>query len=1165
VTAEVNIEHIIAAQARATSPEASVWVSANAGAGKTYVLVRRVLRLLLGGTAPEKILCLTYTRTAAAEMADRLLHELSRWATMPAPELVKAFSEIEGQEPDKDDIITARTLFARTLEAPGSLRIQTIHAFCESLMRRFPLEAGIQPNSSLMDGESAREMRQDALNAVILRAARQQESALGKAMQTIISLSSEKSFPELINKAINNKHLLLQMSKLGGTSANPFQAASQILHQQMEVTDAENAEELREELGKVVSKAELRDASLAFADGSKKDGELAKFLAQAANARNSHNRIEALRKAFMTQANQPRADSFITKATREAYPELSRNITAAKSMFAICWQRWRKAILVLASEALWQLANAVLQEYENAKASQAVMDFDDLIDHTISLLSNPVAAPWVMYKLDGGIEHIMVDEAQDTSERQWELIYRLAGEFFAGTGPIDKARTIFAVGDEKQSIYSFQGAEPALFATMGEQLQASISNSGQSLLRIPLSLSFRSSPAILQAVDAVFANIDAVPGIAFDAKAPKHSAYRTGQAGLVEVWPVEKVEKAGKEKVWDPTADIGSIKDPVHMLAARIADKIKYWLENKIELPSRGRPIRPSDIMILVRRRRPFASVMISALNARGIPVAGADRMRITDNIAVKDMLSLGNFLLLPQDDLSLAAVLKSPLFDVDDDDLFKIAYGRKASLWKSLQAADDYSEQVALLKRWMQRADKVPPYELFSGILEQDNMRVKLVARLGLEANDALDELLGMAITYDDVHTASLQGFIDYLRQGTTEIKRDMEKGNNEVRLMTVHGAKGMEASIVFLPDTCKNSSAGGRGNEVLELPGNWPGSHGLMVWEITGSGRDIEAIRMLKEGIKQREVEEYNRLLYVAMTRACDQLYICGWEGTTARSKSCWYNLVWNGLEGLLQEEDAGEGRVVWRLVSEQTAAPIYDVDEPQITVGETDYPAWLDSKAVAPSPPAISISPSEMKVATSSDFDPVSCDRYDTEVLPNLPDYRKLRGSLSHALLEHLPGIPKDERVRAADGFIQAKANELELKLRSEIISEVIKVLDNEELKYLFATNSASEVPIIADVPAIDGDNVRITGRIDRLIVSGKNIRIIDYKTDRNPPATIPDQYLAQLAAYHMALSRMHPEYSIECGILWTSTASVVWMDSGEILRGKELFIKHAKAVQ
>ena len=552
------------------------------------------------------------------------------------------------------------------------------------------------------------------------------------------------------------------------------------------------------------------------------------------------------------------------------------------------------------------LADAVQADYERRKRAEAALDYDDLIVKTQTLLLRSGAAAWVLYKIDGGIDHILVDEAQDTNPAQWTIVEALAAEFFAGSSRSEKLRTLFAVGDEKQSIYSFQGADPARFGEVGRAFRQRAAALGLVWHEVPLTLSFRSTEPILEAVDGVFAKPPAADGLSWQEGAIiQHHAFRVGQAGLVELWEVEEQEKPGESEAFQPWNEEAAGARSVDALCHRIASTIRAWLDNGEELPAQGRKVKAGDILILVRRRDPFTTPMIRALKRAGVPVAGADRMRLMDQLAVQDLVALADVLLMPEDDLALAVVLKSPLFGLDDDALFALAYGRSGSLWSALRAKakEDprFGEAGERLSAWRSRADFLPPYEFFSELLGADGqlMRKRMLTRLGPEAAEAIDEFLDLALAYDREAAPSLQGFINQLRAGDVEIKRDMEQERDEVRIMTVHGAKGLQAPIVFLPDTCMKPRM--QGPQLYPMPraGEPADEVGHLVWPPTGHS-GVARLASAKAAVEKADREEYHRLLYVAMTRAKDRLYVCGWQGVNRREAGSWYDLVRDGLGG-------------------------------------------------------------------------------------------------------------------------------------------------------------------------------------------------------------------------------------------------------------------------
>jgi len=1138
-----SIEALLArtrrAQGEAADPAASVWVSANAGTGKTHVLTMRVLRLMLAATPPERILCLTYTKAAAAEMSKRVFARLAEWVTMPDADLDAALNELVGRAPTREETVRARTLFTAAIETPGGLKVQTIHAFCERLLQRFPLEAGVTPGFTIVEDDLARSLRREAIDAVLRAAIRDASSALGAALRKAIVHAADDRLDEIVIDALKER-AWLEVPETEETRRRYCRLLG--------VPDDAKAEMIEREMSAVLNEASLIALRNILTAGSANDAKIAQQLGEAAAAASPALRIGALRTAFLNKEGDPRT-RLITKGTGAANPGAEATLQQAQQRFVALEQQRVALSLVEATMALLTIARAASQAYRAGKARRAALDYDDLIERTQALLHTGASADWVLYKLDSGLDHILVDESQDTSPAQWRIVKALADEFFSGSGAHPSVRTLFAVGDEKQSIYSFQGAAPEMFAEKGREFQAMAESAGIAWRGITLDMSFRSLEPILSAVDGIFTGDDPTPGVA-------HVVKRLGHAGLVELWPPEKYEQALPADVWSAGDEQVGAAPPAVRLANRIADTIEGWLDRKEALASEGRPITAGDILILVRKRHPFAAPMIAALMARRIAVAGADRLRLTEQIAVEDLVSLGDFLTLPEDDLALAEVLKSPIFNLDDDDLLRIAHGRKGTLWNALLGNTDlkpaYAEAAATLKRWRKGADFAPPFEFFASLLDRDGVRAKLLSRLGPDAADPIDELLNLALTYDDHAPPSLSGFLHWLREGEREIKRDMDHGRDEVRVMTVHGAKGLEAPIVFLPDTCSAASAGRRGGGTMPLAGAspFPEVEGPLVWAIKGCGT-LEAIRAAKAAIDASEREERSRLLYVAMTRARDRLYIAGFEGQNGPEPGCWYELIEKRLRGALDEVVEDDGRRTFRRASQQDARPEPPSRAPGAGQGAAPLPGW--AKRPAPREPQLSVplAPSRLAPYEIDDAGEPSLPAAPKEALAEPPalsplalaeESRFLRGSLTHGLLEHLPAFEPAAWARTAKAFVARRGAALPARTQRGIVAEALAILNDTTFAPLFGPGSRAEVPVAAVIPRPKGTGpaLRITGQIDRLAEIGNEVLIVDYKTNRPPPreaAGVADAYLYQLAAYRLAVGQIFKGKSVRAAILWT----------------------------
>ncbi len=1145
------LERTTRAQQLASDPATSAWVSANAGTGKTYVLTTRVLRLLLAGTRPERILALTYTKAAAAEMSKRVFDRLGTWVTATPETLANLLTQVLGRAPNDLELTRARQLFASAIETPGGLKVQTIHGFCERLLKRFPLEAGVAPHFTILDEATSSVLLREAIDQTLTAAVGDRSATLGQALSVAITFAADDSFDDVLRDALRQRRWLADLAKLDGDDAvSVLYRRVMGLPKDLDLAGAEHA------MAAVLDDAILARAIAVLGAGKPSDQTLGAAFAAARAAPDARGRALALQRALLTQEDEPRSDGrFITKDVRKAEPALADALVGARNAFPALLEQRQTLIALEATTSLVTLAQAVMNGYQAAKARRAALDFDDLIAKCASLLGQIAeegaasATQWVLFKLDGGLDHILVDEAQDTSPEQWSVISSLAAEFFSDSaGGRDAVRTLFAVGDEKQSIYGFQGAAPEMFKAMGDTFQDNAKAVGQPLARVPLNVSFRTTAPVLTAVDQVFADAARVPGVSADG-AIEHIAFRAGHAGTVEVWPTEKPIDPVETDTWDPNSE-QPVASAVVRLAHRIAGTIEGWLTRGEMLASEGRPIRPSDVLVLVRRRKPFAPAMVAALKARGIPVAGADRLTLVDQIAVQDLIVLGDFLTLPEDDLALATVLKSPLFGLDDDDLMTLAFARKGQLWTALLADAKSNrrleEAAELLKRWRSEADYMPPYEFFAQLLDRDNgrMRKRMLARLGVEAADPLDEFLNQALKYDDSAPASLTGFLAALRESGTEIKRDMEQGRNEVRVMTVHGAKGLEAPIVILPDTCSARSGSMPGGLLRMADVALPvGIERLLLWPVKTT-KSIAPIGAAREALKQAEQKERNRLLYVALTRPRDRLYITGYEGRSPPAPDSWYAQVSDALTPVA--ETAGE---TLRLANTQTVPPKIAVHGPEPETAAQALPAWALAKAKSEARLTMPLAPSRLAPLETDELgEPASvAERVPAETRVFAPSrtqdqVRFLRGTLTHALLEHLPSMSRTGWRDGIARFLAVRAASLTKAGRASITREVLAVLEDPTFGPLFGPDSQAEVPIVAEIPRPGGKGVplRLNGQIDRLARVDHDVLIIDYKTNRPPPreaAGVAEAYLLQLAAYRLALQRIFPGAAVKAAILWT----------------------------
>jgi ATP-dependent helicase/nuclease subunit A len=775
------------------------------------------------------------------------------------------------------------------------------------------------------------------------------------------------------------------------------------------------------------------------------------------------------------------------------------------------------------SKALARFGVALLREVRALKAQADALDFDDLIRLASELLTTAEARDWVRYKLDGGVDHILVDEAQDTSAEQWQVIGAIAEEFFQGNSARDAHRTLFVVGDEKQSIYSFQGADPSGLGKIKERFVALTQGAEKTMESPQLLHSFRSTPAVLSAVDTVFSSLAANDGLGRDGEAPTHLAYREDQPGKVEFWPVVEPRDGPDERPWYEPVDQTEPDAPHLRLAEGIATRIRQWLDDGTHLPSRERPIRPGDVLILVRRRNAFTDAMIRALKAKDIAVAGEDRMVLTGQLAVRDLMALARFALLPDDDLTLATVLRSPIVGLSEDDLFTLAQGRKGRLWQALYKRREegaFAAAYAILDDLQKQADFLRPYEFLERALGKHGARARFLGRLGVQAEDPIDELLSQALAFESAAVPSLQAFVERIDASDFQVKREMEQGRDEVRVMTAHGAKGLEANIVFLPDTVALPPDNRSGVFIVDGEGG-----AAPIWS-RKTAEDPAPVTALREQRKVLTMQEYRRLLYVGMTRAQDWLVVCGYRGAREAKDDSWLRVVEQGFaEGVdcatpLLDEDQNPVMGLMIETDGKKRAPA----DPVVSVGMSAQPFDAALMADVKSEPAAvaPISPSRLCDDDPTNPPPLPSDDEEGAVVWSSAE----RGTLMHALLERLAPVAPDARAEVGERGLSDPADILAL-------GTVLEILDDDEFSWMFGAGSLAEVPIAGPVAALGGRAV--SGLIDRLIVRDGQVDIVDFKSGR-PHDEMPEAYLRQLAVYVAVLREVYSGAEVRAHLLW-----------------------------
>ncbi|MBW8815275.1 MAG: double-strand break repair helicase AddA [Caulobacterales bacterium] len=1138
-------------QQLAADPRLSAFVTANAGSGKTKTLIDRVARLLLAGAKPETVLCVTYTKAAASEMQRRLFQVLGSWSVAEDGRLREALGALQDRPAaafDAKDLSDARSLFAAALETPGGLKIQTIHAFCEKVLRRFPLEAGVSPGFRVMDDPAAAAVAA-AARRLVANHARHADDAVAQAYARFSVALDFQSFQAMFADFEARRGALKDFFERQGG----LEGAKGWAWRAVNVARGSDPEALKAEAMARTDRALWGEAAEVLRLGGVTDQKCAaQMLAVADDLAAGFDRALAV---FFTEKGEGEAAKWVAKTgALKGKDALRALLLAEQARLHEARERIRAAQVAQDTETALTLADAYLKAYKIEKDAAGALDFADLIEKTRSLLCNRPAAAWVLYKLDGGIDHILVDEAQDTAPDQWEIVDALVLEFFSGAGGKAEAklkRNLFVVGDEKQSIYSFQGARPELLLKKFEFHRDRATGAGFRFERVDLVTSWRSTPQVLSFVDAVFAPAELAQAIQprVDTEKVEHRAasVRADHPGCVDVWPLEVEKKADEREAWDTPLDAESETGANRRLAQKIAREIGDLIDrgeavyDKDLVGPHGkkgtwRAAHAGDVLILVRRRRALFEEILRALKQAKIPVAGADRLALSAHIAFDDLLALARFVLFPDDELTLAALLKSPICGVTDDGLYELAHGRdREGLWPRLvRRADEraeWSEAAAMLTRARETARTAQPFEFYAQVLGWTpaggggSVRERLLLRLGAEAEDALDEFLNQVLAAEARGIHDLEALAADLAGLDITVKREMEAERREVRVMTTHGAKGLEAPIVFLPETTLTQTQ--RGSPLLvhrhdEVDG--------FLWCASGA-RDCPATAEARAARAARDEAEAYRLLYVALTRARDRLVLCGRvaERTDQGKLRGWWGAI---RDGLGHETVAAGVRTVQvqqmevqRYGEDPRILPHADAEAP---IAEAP-PPW--TRATAP-PAAFA------RYASPSDLGEGAKVPAPSPLAASAGLGRFRRGDLIHRLLQLLPDLPAAERAAGA-GALLAREPDLTDEQREEMATAALSVLQDSRFSEVFGPGSRPEVAVAGTAATLPA-GLKISGRIDRLVVLPDRVLVADFKTNRPSPDAIGQAdpaYLRQMALYAAVLGEVFLGRRIEAAIVWT----------------------------
>jgi ATP-dependent helicase/nuclease subunit A len=1117
------------AQARASDPAAHAALSASAGTGKTQVLTARVLRLLLQGARPESILCLTFTKAAAAEMANRIAARLAAWVRLKDSDLGSDLLHL-GESNDPKMRERARQLFARVLDCPGGLKIQTIHSFAQSLLAAFPAEAGIVPGFQPLEGRAEQELVRRTLadlmadadaigNEGLIGDVQRLSRRLGEAgaIEYLQACARRPEALDALGRSDTIETKILELMDLPSESPEDYIAH----HCGDEGLDCDLLRSVADANRKWGTQTGLGHAK-AIEDW------LSLTPVERAAA------LPELRKVVLTDKDTLRVSAGQTKVE----PHYESHAGRLANLIAELLRLQNGARLAVDIAAGLRAGQAFSAAYTHAKRGAGVADFNDLIEWTRGLLRQPGMGDWVRYKLDRQVDHVLVDEAQDTNAAQWEIIEQLVDDFFSGSSESEgRNRTLFMVGDFKQAIYGFQGTDPRRFQEAREKFKrrAEAITGGDDLFSyqrrakefrdLSIAASFRSAQPVLDVVDAVIGTVGH-SAMALSQAPPPHRAHHRDRPGLVELWQPFAIEESpddsdeGEER-WVSMRD--------RRYAEELADRIKRMIEEAPTLASTKSALTAGDILVLVRSRGELASLIVARLFSAGVPVAGVDRLHLHEPLAVQDLLAAVKFAVQPNDDLSLACVLVSPLIGWSQEQLRVLAYGRKGSLWRELrQRADEFRDAHDALAELLRIADFITPSRFLETILTGPMRgRRKLYSRLGLAARDPIDELMNSALEFERNQTSSLERFLAWFSRGTVDVQRDPGQPANEVRVMTVHGAKGLEAPVVILADATADPARLGRTPITVDVEVEGAGVAPLLRPKKAERCPPFEEIIADEE---KRDLEEHLRLLYVALTRAADRLIVSGVrpkakkDGSDPRPANSWHVIVERALAPI---GSLGDAHVALRYGSEAPARskPARKADAPGITV-----PGWATRPAPLEARPPRPLAPSAIAVDDESAPPP-------SETMRSAA----LRGTWIHQLLERLPAVEAGARAAAADRWLERSAGIADAAVRSEIVAQVCGILSDPRFASLFGRGSLGEAPLAATLP----DGRVIAGTVDRLLVEEECVSVIDFKTGRVPPtdADIPNSHRAQMAAYSEALQVIFPGRRVSASLLYTARPKLI----------------------
>lgn len=1148
------------AQMAAMRPQGSVQVAAAAGTGKTHVLTRRFLRLLLedGHLRPSEILAVTYTKAGATEMRNRLTEILARWAVMPENELSKTLTEILERTPAANTLSRARALFTDVLDDPVGIRVLTVHSFCQSLLAQFPLEAGINAGFRILEGREAEALLQEKVAQTYTHMAdwTPDQSPYWWAFSWMVTHLADASLQSEFKDYVENRRRYERLFQNGGGLEGVLADLAEALD--IPLPDAPPDKILAEVESRQLADLENHRGFLkAFAEALAEDkgvvaqgnkDRLNSFLA-ATSQEEKHERLPELYAVFETTKGAKRA-KIVPAGVAKAWPGMPDEADGFYCVLEGHKETLNKYKTYFKTASYLVMAHEIGQRYAEAKHSQGMLDFEDLIRHSKNLLTGDAGkAAWVRFKMDGHIRHIMLDEAQDTDSDQWDIVRALIDDFFTGQGQHEGQnmegalnRTFFAVGDGKQAIYRFRGAERHVFEGMLPEISQMAAPAGHQVRFVDLNTSFRSSNVILDFVDSVFSTPENRHAIDGQTEPLKHEAFHLGAGGRVEILPPEPAQKPDRSTVYSwqlplPDRRTDGEETPRMRLFNRLATRLKTLIEQQPFLATEGRFLVPSDIMVLCRTSG-HMELFLNALATTGVTASKTGDLELAQAPAVTDLMAVLRFLANPTDDLSLLHALRSPLFGLTNAELEQLrqrhASGRSPTYFKTLCRMPDagFAAMASTLKNLLNQVDLATPHQLLQKTLGTSQGRGNLLWRYtgatdsaaAETINQALDSFLDAALDYSSKEGTSLIGFLHWFDQGGLRIKIEAGANKNAVQVMTAHASKGLQAPVVVLPETGTSFYSQSKTDHKLWRVDGETHQDDLFLFGASEQHRTSLQSALMKAE-KQRVFDDEMRLLYVALTRAQEHLIIAA---TAPAKEDNWYTLMTEQIQADGENpawQKHPDGTLLYQEKHLFTDAPVKPDATPEPENEAPPLPAWVQTRPEAEHR-------AENILAGENPGENPGENRA-AQLMEGETRQKYRRGLLLHRLLEVLPGLPDDNtRRQKGRNFLAYSGTDFCSEKREQLLADALAVIASHP--ELFGEGYRPE----ATLAMADKQGRRLKGRVDCLRLTPDTVYITDYKTDVTPPETVPAAYRKQLQAYAAMARSIWPDRAVKTAILWTT---------------------------